>query len=212
MPPVTVKWEGSGNGKRSLPSNVADVAKACQWESPLWILKWWSLHLGRPMQESTASSISTQTSAAPASASSSHYQVYLQGHVEAQTLQSSFQLLLERTVLCPQCHLPEMSWRLSKQRTYIKQTCRSCGAKRSFRSKTLEADKSHVRKWIQYVTKDMQRRAGASISTEDKKKRTSASSKTKQAPEDDADVLESLANPLSRALASFRSSVATKQA
>ena len=109
MPRIMGKVEGRGNGIKTAIPNCADVASALH-RPPGEVTKFFGCDLGAQTtyNEETERSI-------------------VNGAHETRTLQEKLSIYIEKFVLCPQCKLPETSYKIKHDIIY--HNCLACGAR-----------------------------------------------------------------------------------
>lgn len=106
MPPLQTKTEGKGNGIKTILLNLSDVAKSL-FTSPDYIAKFLSIELGCSYKHDE-----NRTS--------------LNGSHTFSTLSSYLDKFIKLIILCPRCHLPELSLSISKNQLLLG-NCSACG-------------------------------------------------------------------------------------
>ena len=108
MPALRIKVEGRGNGIRTNIPNIADVARSLG-VPPEYPLRFFGAELGAQSKYLQAES-----------------KALLNGSHRQGDLQSTLDKFIEKFVLCPKCHLPEININVKKKRDLF-MDCRSCG-------------------------------------------------------------------------------------
>eukprot|EP00127_Corallochytrium_limacisporum_P004236 Clim_evm181s157 gene=Clim_evmTU181s157 len=109
MPKVTVKWEGRGNGTKTVLSNIEDVAR-CLERPPSYPTKFFGCELG------TTTKINEEDS-----------KYIINGHWPAEELQKLIDVFIKKFVLCGSCNNPETTMKIDKNGN-ISMKCKACGA------------------------------------------------------------------------------------
>jgi len=109
MPKIISQKEGSGNGKKTRIVNMGDVARAIK-RPPQYTTKWFGSELGADSSYTNKQGEGERS--------------ILNGHCDTHVLQTCLDKFLEKYVLCPNCHLPEIDLIVRKN---ISAKCMACG-------------------------------------------------------------------------------------
>lgn len=110
MPKIITRKESSGNGKQTCIVNMGDVAHAIK-RPPQYTTKWFEIEFGLKSNYTNKKGEGERT--------------LMKGHQDAHVFQSSLDKFLDKYVLCPACHLPEIDLIVKKKNISAK--CMACG-------------------------------------------------------------------------------------
>lgn len=109
MPKIQFKIEGKGNGIKTNIMNMADIAKALRVNTD-YPLKYMGIELGSQIQyKENGNEVTT----------------IINGQFQETDLVKTLDKFIEKYVLCPKCHLPEMLLRVKNKMVCGK--CDGCG-------------------------------------------------------------------------------------
>jgi len=109
MPKIISQKEGSGNGKKTRIVNMGDVARAIK-RPPQYTTKWFGSEFGADSSYTNKQGEGERA--------------IVNGHCDTHVLQTCLDKFLEKYVLCPNCHLPEIDLIVRKN---ISAKCMACG-------------------------------------------------------------------------------------
>jgi len=110
MPKIITRKESSGNGKQTCIVNMGDVAHAIK-RPPQYTTKWFEIEFGLKSNYTNKKGEGERS--------------LVKGHQDAPVFQSSLDKFLDKYVLCPACHLPEINLIVKKKSISAK--CMACG-------------------------------------------------------------------------------------
>eukprot|EP00415_Alexandrium_ostenfeldii_P000587 UN0587 len=110
MPRLASKKEGRGNGSKTCIMNMGDVARALQ-RPPQYTTKWFGNELGAQCTYTCKEGEGERA--------------IVNGHHDTHVFQELLDKFIEKYVLCPNCHLPEIPINVKKGMIVAK--CAACG-------------------------------------------------------------------------------------
>lgn len=111
MPKLVSKIEGRGNGIKTVVVNCVDIAKSLN-RLPTTVIKFLGVELGAQSRFEADSE-----------------RAIVNGAFEADELQDTLGIFIDKFVLCPVCHLPETVLSVKLSSSTIWHKCQACGAK-----------------------------------------------------------------------------------
>ncbi len=109
MPAMSIRYEGRGNGQKTIILNLKDVSDAL--DRPLEsLIRYFSIELSAQSRKESDST-----------------RVAINGSFTSQQLLHTLNTYIDTFVLCPKCHLPETL--LTIRKDILRHKCKSCGEK-----------------------------------------------------------------------------------
>jgi len=137
MPRLVSKKEGRGNGSKTCIVNMGDVARALK-RPPQYTTKWFGNELGA---QSTYTCKEGEGERA-----------IVNGHHDTHIFQELLDKFIEKYVLCPNCHLPEIPLLVKKGTIMAK--CMACG---------WSGDLDNAHRLVAFITKNPPDETGVNI-------------------------------------------------
>lgn len=109
MPQLSLRFEGRGNGQKTIILNLKDVSDALDRPQEA-LIRYFSIELNAQCKKESDSS-----------------RVSINGSFTAEQLLATLNTFIDTFVLCPKCHLPETM--LTIRKDILRHKCKSCGEK-----------------------------------------------------------------------------------